>query len=171
MTLRRRTLAKGLIGLAAFPGLARAAAGLPAPTGHVILRVSGKIGVTNAGAEAHFDRAMLEALGPFGFTTHTPWDDGPVRFDGVKMSAVMQAVQPAGQTVVATALNDYQTRIPISDFTTYDVLLALKRDGEYMSVRNKGPLFIVYPFDANPNLQSQQYYGRCAWQLDRMTVV
>ncbi|MDH3537347.1 MAG: hypothetical protein OER87_16515, partial [Gammaproteobacteria bacterium] len=36
---------------------------LQAPTGKVILTVSGKIANTNAGDRAEFDREMLEALG------------------------------------------------------------------------------------------------------------
>jgi hypothetical protein len=58
----------------------------------------------------------------------------------------------------------------MSDFARYNVLLALKRDGEYMPVRDKGPLFIVYPFDSNPDLRHQRFYSRSAWQLARIVV-
>ena len=50
------------------------------------------------------------------------------------------------------------------------MLLALKRDGEYMPVRDKGPLFIVYPFDSRPELRHQRFYARSAWQLARLDV-
>jgi hypothetical protein len=50
------------------------------------------------------------------------------------------------------------------------VLLALKRNGEYMPVRDKGPLFIVYPFDSRPELKHQRFYSRSAWQLARLDV-
>ncbi|MBN8872616.1 MAG: molybdopterin-dependent oxidoreductase [Rhodospirillales bacterium] len=169
MRLTRRNFAATSIGLATLPRLARAA-DLATPTDRVILTVSGKIGRTNGGGHARFDRQMLEALGPYGFTTRTPWYDGPMRFDGVRMSSLMEAVQAHGESVIATALNDYETHIPISDFAEYGVLLAMKRNGEYMPVRDKGPLFILYPFDENPTLQIQKIYGRCAWQLARMTI-
>jgi hypothetical protein len=68
------------------------------------------------------------------------------------------------------ALNDYTTEIPVDDFTKYNVILALKRDGEYMPVRDKGPLFIVYPYDSDPELRSQKYYSRSAWQVARLIV-
>jgi hypothetical protein len=169
MMLTRRTLATSLLAAAGLPRPTRAEE-LLKPAGRVILTVTGKIGVFNADAAAQFDRPMIESLGWHGFTTSTPWYDGPVRFDGVKMSTLMQTLRATGDTVVATALNDYETRIPLSDFTTFDVILALKRNGEYMAVRDKGPLFIVYPFDTDTNLQSQKYYGRCAWQLARLAV-
>jgi hypothetical protein len=86
------------------------------------------------------------------------------------MVRLMAAIGASGDTVVATALNDYVTEIPIADFSVYNVLLALKRDGEYMTPRDKGPLFIVYPFDSDPALHHQRFYSRSAWQLARLVV-
>lgn len=86
------------------------------------------------------------------------------------MVRLMAAIGASGDTVVATALNDYVTEIPIADFSVYNVLLALKRDGEYMTPRDKGPLFIVYPFDSDPVLHHQRFYSRSAWQLARLVV-
>jgi len=50
------------------------------------------------------------------------------------------------------------------------VLLALKRDGAYMTVRNKGPLFIVYPYDSSPELRNRRIYSRSAWQVAQLVV-
>ena len=151
-----------------------AAAGLVAPAGAPILTVSGAIGNTNAdgrtGRVARFDRDMLEALGTAGFRTSTPWFDTPVRFDGVPMTRLLQEVGALGKTVTAIALNDYTTDIPVTDFRRYGVILALKRDGAYMPVREKGPLFIVYPFDAHPELRSELHYSRSAWQVAELAV-
>lgn len=160
---RRRV---GMLALGVLP-MPAWAAGLPAPS-RPILSVSGQI--TAQGGEALFDRDMLEALGTEGFETKTPWYDGPVRFDGIRMSRLMQAVGATGSTVSAVALNDYSTDIPMTDFERFGVLLALKRDGAYMPVRDKGPLFIVYPFDSSPELRSQLYYGRAAWQVAKLIV-
>ena len=82
----------------------------------------------------------------------------------------MKTVGAQGHTVTAIALNDYVTTIPIEDFAKYGAILALKRDGTYMSVRDKGPLFIVYPYDSNPDLQSQTYFGRSAWQVMKLII-
>lgn len=169
MALTRRAFGTALIGLGASAATAQTRT-LPPVTGTPILTVSGKISVFNAGNTAVFDRALLESLGMTGLTTTTPWYDGPVQFEGVLMSRLMEAVGARGDSIVATALNDYETRIPISDFAEFGVLLALKRNGEYMPVRDKGPLFIVYPYDSNRSLKSQKYYSRSAWQLARIVV-
>lgn len=164
----RRSLLLGAAGAAlALPARAQA---LGAPTGRVILTISGNIGVRNAGETAAFDREMLEALGMTRITTATPWHQGRVTFEGPPMARLLDRVQARGETLAVTALNDYQTEIPIADFARFGVILALKRDGEYMPVRDRGPLFIIYPYDSNPELQSRLYYSRSAWQVARMTV-
>ena len=172
----RRDIGRCFWGVAASGiGLAAAcrgagAASLPQPTERPVLTVSGKISVTNKDGAAQFDRPMLEALGTSGFETLTPWYEGPVRFDGVRMDRLMQAVGASGDRVLAYALNDYSTELPMADFARHGVLLALKRNGQYMPVRDKGPLFIVYPFDSDPALRHQRYYSRSAWQLARLVV-
>ena len=147
-----------------------AAAELPLPTDKPILAITGRISIKNKDDAAVFDRPMLENLGMYTLETSTPWYNGRVRFEGIRMQRLMQAVGADGDKVIAYALNDYSTEIPISDFTQYEVLLALKRDGQYMSVRDKGPLFIVYPYDSRPELKHQKYYSRSAWQVARMVV-
>jgi len=113
---------------------------------------------------------MLEALGMETFSTTTPWYDGPVKFEGVRMSRLLDTVGATGTTVTAMALNDYSSEIPIEDFRKYPVILALKRDGAYMPVKDKGPLFIVYPYDSDPALKHQRFYSRSAWQVARLIV-
>jgi hypothetical protein len=102
--------------------------------------------------------------------TTTPWHEGKVKFEGVPMDKLMKLVGATGQRVVVVALNDYSTEIPMADFGKYNAILAIKRNGEYMPVRDKGPLFIIYPYDSNPDLQTQTYYARSAWQVAKIDV-
>jgi hypothetical protein len=113
---------------------------------------------------------MLEGLGTAQITTGTPWNTGQVHFEGVPLESLMQVVGAKGSTVTAYALNDFTTKIPVSDFARFHPILAIKRDGQYMPVRDKGPLFIIYPFDSDPELKQQVYYNRSAWQVARLVV-
>jgi hypothetical protein len=146
------------------------AGSLAKPEGKAILVVSGKIENTNNGSAAEFDRAMLEKIGLQTIETATPWYDARVRFEGVPLDKLMELVGATGTQVTAVALNDYVTTIPLDDFKKFEVVLALKRDGNYMPVRDKGPLFIVYPYDSDPQLQSQTYYTRSAWQVAKLII-
>ncbi|HEX3347153.1 MAG TPA: oxidoreductase [Acetobacteraceae bacterium] len=170
MLIRRRrfcSLAIAALGTAVAPVARRANAEGATPE-QPILTISGKISV--AGNAASFTRSMLEATGLRSFTTKTPWYDAPVTFEGVPMALLMRTVGARGDRVTAIALNDYSTDIPMSDFDQYGVILALKRDGNYMPIRDKGPLFIVYPYDSNPILRSTTYTSRSAWQVSQLIV-
>jgi len=166
-----RSMAAPLFGAVALAAANLAgAASLPAPAEKPILTITGKISVTNKDGTAEFDRAMLEALGETAFSTSTPWYKEPVKFEGVPLAKLMDAVGATGDRIVSIALNDYSAEMPVEDARKFGVILALKRDGEYMSVRDKGPLFIVYPFDSNPDLKAQKYYSRSVWQVARIEI-
>jgi hypothetical protein len=138
---------------------------LEEPTGPVILVVSGKLGNTNVGDEAHFDRAMLKALPQHETLTHTPWHDGQVRFEGPLGRELLKAVGAQGTSMRITALNDYAVDVPVEDFMTYDVLLAMSADGRALRVRDQGPIFIIYPFDEKPELRNDNIVYRSVWQV------
>lgn len=131
-----------------------------------ILLVSGKIGA----GQASFDLAALDRLPQHRFTTRTPWDNGPVTFSGPLLRDVLAAVQAQGSELKATALNDYRISIPVSDAQRFDLMLATRIGGVTIPVRTKGPLFIVYPFDTDRQLQSNTYYERSIWQLKSIEV-
>lgn len=143
---------------------------LSTPVGKVILTLSGNIENTNEGEKAVFDLASLEKLGMVSFQTTSPWYDGRTTFTGIPLQKLMDYVGAKGSVVKITALNDYVTEIPLSDFKKYNVILALKINGEYMRIRDKGPLFVVYPYDSIPELNSQIFYSRSAWQVSRMNI-
>jgi len=164
----RQAIAALIIGVLACGGAA--AESLPTPSGKPILSVSGNIAQTNAGAEAHFDRDMLEALGTISFETTTPWDKERVRFEGVPLGRLLDRLGASGSRLIAVALNDYAAELPIEDVSKYDVLLALKRNGEYMPVQNMGPIFIVYNFDSDFELKSQKFYSRSVWNIAKLEV-
>ena len=143
---------------------------LPKPAGKVLLTLSGNIQNTNEDGKAVFDIASLEKLGMVSFQTTSPWYNGRPTFTGVPLQKLMDYVGAKGSIVKVTALNDYTTVIPLNDFKKYNVILALKINGEYMRIRDKGPLFVVYPYDSLPELNNQIFYSRSAWQVSKMMI-
>ena len=166
--LRRLASLPALL-LAAFAAAAQAAAPLPAPAGKVILSIAGNIAVRNAGEAAEFDRAMLEALPRVTVRTATPWTDGVIAFEGVSFPALLARVGAGGTHLTAVALNDYSIEIEIADLVRSDAFLAFRMDGKPMAVRDKGPLWIIYPVrDGQPPSPEQTH--RMVWQLRRLVV-
>ena len=52
----------------------------------------------------------------------------------------------------------------------YDVILAYKRDGADLSVRDKGPYFVVFPFTDVPELANEGRFAQSVWQVNHITV-
>jgi len=152
------------------------AAGLPAdaleaPSGTVVLTLTGRIRKPNRGENANFDMAMLVGMPQLSFTTRTPWYAQPRKFTGPLMRDVVSAAGGHGTLLRARALNDYRVDIPFDDAQRYDIILARLLDDKPMAVRDKGPLFAIYPFDARPELRSAVYFSRSAWQLRAIEVL
>jgi hypothetical protein len=142
---------------------------LPKPTGEVILTLSGAISVRNAGTTAEFDLAMLEAMPKAVIKTSTPWTEGVATFDGVALGDLLKAVGASGARITASALNDYSATLPTGDADT-GAIVAYRVDGRHLSVREKGPLWIIYPLDGKPELKSETIYARCVWQLRSLAI-
>ena len=167
---RRQCLAlAGAAGLALGLG-SPAARALEAATGKVLLSVTGQIGSPNADGRVDFDQAMLDALPQHSFTTSTPWYKTPRKFSGPLLREVLAAAGAKGSTLGAIALNNYKVEIPAEDAQKFKVLLATRMDDKPMPVREKGPLFIIYPYDDSADLRSERYYSRSAWQLRKIDV-
>ncbi|MCR8550790.1 molybdopterin-dependent oxidoreductase [Salipiger sp. P9] len=147
-----------------------AAADLDTPTGPPLLTVSGAIDHTNDGVTAVFDLAMLEAMERRSFTTRTIWTNGEQHFTGVSLRHLMEAVGARGGHLRAIAINDYAVDIPREDWEADGPIVAYRNNGAPMSVRHKGPLWIVYPYDSDPAYRSEKIYARSIWQLARIAV-
>lgn len=136
----------------------------PALAGESLLTVTGPQGSHD------YDLAALEALGPTSFATSTIWTDGEPTFTGVPLRRILDDAGIADGVVAATAINDYAVQIPVEEVTETYPIVAYLLDGEAMSVRDKGPLWVVYPYDSDPALRSEVIYSRSIWQLDRLSV-
>lgn len=128
------------------------------------------ITVSSGSETATFTRDELEAMELVTIETTTPWNEGVVKFEGVPLTVLLAKVNAQGETAIVTALNDYSVDVPTADFAEFGTILAFKRNGEYMPVDDQGPFFVVYPFDSDPVLQGQPYYGRAVWQVREITV-
>jgi hypothetical protein len=166
---------RGLLGPLSFLFLAGlavpscAAEPLERPKGPVILTVSGTIEQTNSAAGAQFDKEMLESLGNASIKTRSQVSDSPQLFEGVPLRAVLERVGAKGQAIRASALNDYVDIIPFEDLR-FEPLLAMRVNGRVMTMRDKGPLWIVYPRDDYSVLHDARYDSRWVWQLNKLHI-
>lgn len=168
VNVRRLLIAMVLFGLS-LPMQVMAMTGLPLPSGEVLLRVTGAISVTNAEQVAEFDREMLKALDWVEIETHTSFTEGPQRFAGPTLASLLEAVEARGTTLSASAINDYTVQIPLADARAHDVILAMDMNGVPMRVRDKGPIWIVYPL-SEAAAETRPFDDEMIWQLVQIRV-
>ncbi len=152
-------------------GTAMAGDPLPAPSGDILLTISGNVSQTNTDeGTAEFDLGMLQNLGQVEFNTTTIWTDGVNTFAGVPLAAVLNRLGITSGNLRATAINDYAIDLPVSEVGDQAPIIAYHLNGAPMSRRDKGPLWIVYPYDSDGKFRSEIIYSRSIWQLDRIVV-
>jgi hypothetical protein len=138
------------------------------PDRSAVLTVGGLVRPGSGEREVRFDLAALAQLPQRRIKTRTPWHSGEQEFTGPLLRDLLAAAGTEGQTLRMWALNDYRVDIPFDDARRFDVIVAHQINGQPISVRDKGPLFVMYPFDRNPELRNSVYLSRCIWQLRRI---
>jgi hypothetical protein len=83
----------------------------------------------------------------------------------------MEAAGAHGATLKVVALNDYSASIPFADAADLDTILATRANGKLLSVREKGPLFLIYPFDLDKRLFNEKDFSRSVWQIGTIEVI
>lgn len=117
-----------------------------------------------------FTRTDLAALGETSFETETIWTSGVQTFTGVSLQTLAEHLGLKDGVLEARAINDYMVEVPLADAIEGGPIIAYLRNGQEMSVREKGPLWLVYPYDSNPAYKTEAVYSRSIWQLERIDV-
>lgn len=115
--------------------------------------------------------ADLDGLPQNSFTTSTIWTDGAVTFSGVPLAVLLESIGASGTAVEMVALNDYKVTMPLSTLEETVPIVATRMNGELMSVRDKGPYWVVFPYDEDLRYQTETIYSFSIWQLNRLKVV
>lgn len=160
----------GVVYMALLCGSAIAGPSLPPLQSAVILTITGLDHRKFPHGSIELDIGRLETLGISEVTTTTMWTQGAHKFSGVRMQTLLTYLGITEGTLKAVALNDYSVEIPVSDAVPDGPIIAYAMDGQPMPVRSRGPLWIVYPFDQNPDYRSEVTYTRAIWQLNRIEV-
>lgn len=137
----------------------------------------GTLRVTNqSGATVLLSEDELLNLPRSSIRTQTAWTEGVHHFEGVALTEILKK---AGIKVSAftpetllrlTAWNDYIVDITLRDATDYQTLLAAFMDGKRLTIKDKGPYWLVYPRDDHSELQDSRFDHRWSWQLKELTI-
>jgi hypothetical protein len=142
---------------------------LPLPS-EVALTVTGNIKETNQQGTLQLSITHLKALPQQTINTKTRWTEGFIEFKGPLIRDVIALAKGTGRSIKAIASNEYLIEIPFADVETYNVILALEQDGKALTMRTKGPIWVIYPWSDHKVLDDGKYYARSIWQLKGLDI-
>ena len=183
----RRHLLCACLAAGVFPPVAASTPRRAGPAGPALLTLTGAVRPNCAPLDPALDQMMakqqiaFDRAHTFDFaapaalpaTTIRPTlehDARPHTLRGPLLADVLAAVKASGSNVSAVAINDYRITIPAADAAKFQVIIARLIDDKPIPVREKGPLFVVYPFDSSAELRTSTYYERSIWQLKALDI-
>ena len=125
-------------------------------------------------ASVELTASDLDNLTQHTITTHSPYYKGEVEFSGPKLVDVLSSVADTAvednARISLHALNNYFVRTTIGDLKGVDALLATRKHGERLSIRERGPFWIILPLSDRQELDSEQFHRLMVWQLHKVGV-
>lgn len=114
---------------------------------------------------------QLRALPQVSITTDTPWTEVPTEYEGPTLWSVLNTIGVTASNLEMVALNDYSIRLNSDRITQEWPIIARLQNGKTMSVREKGPYWLMFPFDDYEELQTETFYALSIWQLSQIKVL
>lgn len=125
-----------------------------------------KLTITSDADTLVLDRNELESFPQTTFSTISPYFDGEVQFSGPTLSRVLETFGVSGETqITLTALNDYKVTGSLEELLSLDAIIATRRDAKTMSVRDRGPFWVILPLSQRPELDEEDFHRYMVWQL------
>ena len=133
-------------------------AGLSAPTGDVILKVTGDIADPNVGDECQFDAALIEKYAE-DQTIDDPWMGDGLEYRGILLSKVWELCGGSEEATVATlvAKDGMTMEVAREDLEKWPIMLAYQVGGEDLTDEVGGPVKLVFPAEARETYADEQW--------------
>ncbi|MCQ9618059.1 molybdopterin-dependent oxidoreductase [Paenalcaligenes niemegkensis] len=137
---------------------------------HTVLSVTGVAEGEEAASVHMLSGEQLLAFPAARLQTTTSISYGSHVFAGPLVRDVLDHFKLTGNMARLEALNGYAIDVPTSDFYNYDVIFAYSLNGQRLTVRHFGPVWVIYPRDDYKELNDLRYDARWVWQLRRVTL-
>lgn len=119
-----------------------------------------------------FTLSELQALTQADVTTAHPWNTQAQHYRGIDLTALLEQlfVNQQIRSLNLEGLNGFSMALEWTKINKYSPILAWQENGQLMSRRNKGPLWLMLPFDQVPELKQADFLHYMVWQLRTIRV-
>ncbi|KQB09252.1 hypothetical protein [Vibrio metoecus] len=126
---------------------------------------------------AHQDQTVsatyqeLLARSDLTIVTETPWTQGNTEFKGISAQAILAWMGVKQADLKVIALNKYWAVIPYSDIEKYNPVFAIQKNGKPMAIRDRGPVWSIYPLSSSGELNNEVLHSRMVWQISNIEII
>jgi hypothetical protein len=129
-------------------------------------KADGMLSMTKSDGETmRVSMKELMALQATEINTSTQWTDGVQKFRGVAFDLLFDTYGLDAETVRVSALNDYNVMVPADVLREDGAILAYHLNGTEMSIREKGPFWVIFPYDSDARFETDTYWAYSVWQV------
>ncbi len=111
----------------------------------------------------------LDQIGSTEFEIFDIYSNSIVNYEGMLLSKLVEKVASGAQKITFTAVDDYCVSFTREEWTTHPIILATKRDGERMTISQKGPARLVFDFNDDQESLRKTLKPKWIWQISRIT--
>lgn len=137
---------------------------------NVMLEVTGNLSPTMDGDTVIIRRGAVEKLPQKSITTTSHITDDPITYSGPLFTDLLNLAGAQGDLVTVVAWDDYLAEIKVEDLNKYGVILATHENGKQLSMEDRGPMYVVFPFSDYPEIRNDLYYNKSVWQIKTIEV-
>ena len=145
-------------------------AAMPVLAADVLFELSG----TNSKGEAVTVAMTRPAADEFGLTEIqtklVSQGEDLHKVKGITVSGLIKRYDLVGVSLAIEALDGYSVDVPRSDIDSYPAVIGLEIDGKPISVRERGPAWLIYPVSGFKELDSPEFEARSVWQIKAIKV-
>lgn len=114
--------------------------------------------------------ADLDSFEQHSFTTSTIWTTGLMEFSGPALTDVVASTGAGTAGLRLRAANDYSITLNPSVLEADAPIIATRINGQTFTLRERGPLWLVFPYDAHARFRTEQIFAASIWQLTDIDV-
>ncbi len=137
-----------------------------APDGSAKIRLSGKVAHD---VDTRPTIKQIESAGLVTIQAYNPYDKKTDSYSGVWLDQLVKKFsRPGIKSVTTIAIDDYEAEFLADEWGQAKILLATRKNGEYIGYEQKGPLRVIYP-DYDPDKQFyQESLAKWVWMINKI---
>lgn len=102
-------------------------------------------------------------------TLYNPWEKRTETYKGVLLTDFIHAFgRPGIRSLVLKAIDDYEATFTQADWENFRIILVTQVNGHYISVREKGPMRVVFPDYDTREKAYELNLPKWLWMINRI---